>query len=39
MQHLDRDLAVMPQVLGEEDRRHAAAVDLGVDRVAAGEGG
>ena len=38
-QHLERDLAVVPQVLGEVHRRHAAGADLALDAVAVGEGG
>ena len=37
-QHLERDLAVVPEVVGEVDRGHAAAAELALDRVAAGEG-
>ena len=39
LQHLDRDLAVVPEVLGEVDRRHAARAELALDAVAVGEGG
>ena len=38
-QHLDRDLAVVLQVLGEIHRRHAALPQLPLDAVAVGEGG
>ena len=37
-QHLERDLAVVPQVLRQVDRRHAAGADLAFDPVAVGEG-
>ena len=33
-QHLDCDLAVVPQVLGEIDRRHAALAQFPLDAVA-----
>ena len=36
---LDRDLAVVLQVLGEVDRGHAALADLPLDAVAVAEGG
>ena len=39
LEHLDRDLSVVPQVLGEVDRRHAARAELALDAVAVGEGG
>ena len=38
LQHLDRDLAIVLQVLGEIDRRHAALAELALDAVAIGEG-
>ena len=38
-QHLDGDLAVVLQVLGEVDRGHAARANLPLDGVAVGEGG
>ena len=37
-QHLERDLAVVLQVLRQVDRRHAAGADLAFDPVAVGEG-
>ena len=39
VQDLDRDLAVVLQVLGEEDGRHPAAAELGFDGIPVGEGG
>ena len=36
-QDLDRDLAVVPEVLGEVDRGHAARAELALDPVAVGE--
>lgn len=38
-EHLDRDPAVMPEVRGEEDRRHATGADRAVDLVAIAKGG
>ena len=38
-EHLDRHFAVVLQVLGEVDGRHAAAPDLSLDGVAVGKGG
>jgi len=38
-QHLDRHLALVFQIVREIDRRHAAASELSLDGVAAGEGG
>ena len=38
-QHLDRDLAMMLQVLGEIDRGHAALAQLPLDAVAVGQSG
>ena len=38
-EHLHRDLAAVLQVVGEIDRCHAAAPELLLDGVAAGEGG
>ena len=38
-QHLDRDLAVVLEVLGEIDGGHAALAELALDAVAVGEGG
>ena len=38
-QHLERDLAVVPEVLGEVDGGHAARAELALDAVAVGEGG
>ena len=32
--HLDRDLAVVPDVLGQVDGRHAAAAELPLEHVA-----
>ena len=38
-QHLERDLAVVPQVVREVDGGHAARAELALDAVAVGEGG
>ena len=38
-QHLERDLAVVLQVVGEIHGRHAAGAELALEAVAAGEGG
>ena len=38
-ENLDRDLAVVLQVLGQIDRGHAALAELALDAVAAAEGG
>ena len=38
-QHLERDRTVVAQVPGEVDRRHPAAAELALERVAAGQGG
>ena len=32
-QHLDRDLAVVPQVAGEVDGRHAASPELALEAI------
>ena len=37
VEHLERDRAVVPHVLCEVDRRHAASTELSLDRVAAGQ--
>jgi hypothetical protein len=37
--HLDGDLAIVPLVVGQVDRGHAAGAELPLDRVAIGEGG
>ena len=39
MEHLERDRAVVPEVLREVDRGHAAAAELALEPVAVGEGG
>ncbi len=39
LQHLDRDLAVVLEVLGQVHRGHAAGPELALDAVAVGEGG
>ena len=39
LQDLEGDLAVVLEVLGEVDRRHAALAELALDAVAIGEGG
>ena len=38
-QHLERDLAVVLEVLGQVDGGHAARAELALDAVAVGEGG
>ena len=38
-QHLDRDLAVVLEVLGEVDGGHAALAELALDAVAVGQRG
>ena len=38
MEHLERDRAVVPEVLGQVDGGHAAAAELALDAVAVGEG-
>ena len=38
VQHLDRDVAVVPDVAREVDGRHAAAADLALDAIAIGDG-
>ena len=38
-QHLDRDLAIVLEVLGQIDGGHAALAELPLDAVAVGEGG
>ena len=35
---LDGDVAVMPEVVGEEDGGHAAGPDLAIDAIAVAEG-
>ena len=37
-EHLERDLAVVLEVLGEVDGRHAALAELALDAVAVGQG-
>ena len=39
LQHLERDLAVVPEVVGEIDGRHAALAELALDLVLVGQGG
>ena len=39
VQHLERDRAVVPEVVREVDRRHAAAAELALEPIAVGEGG
>ena len=39
LEHLDRDLAIVLEVVREVDRRHAALAELSLDLVAVGEGG
>jgi hypothetical protein len=39
VQHLERHGVVVPDVLGQEDRGHAAAAELALDRVVTGECG
>ena len=38
LQHLERDLAVVLEVVREVDGRHAAGADLALDQVSGGEG-
>ena len=38
VEDLDGDVAVMPEVMGEEDGGHAAGADLAVDAIAVAEG-
>src|SRR5258708_32547986 len=38
-QHLERDLALVLEVLGEVDRRHAARAELALDAVAVAQSG
>ncbi len=39
MENLDRDLALVLDIVGQVDRRHAAAAELTLDRVAVGQCG
>ena len=39
MEHLERDLAVMPKVIRQIDCSHATASELALKRVAIGQGG
>ncbi len=39
IEHLDRDRTVVPEVLGEEHRRRAAAAQLSFDQKGVGQGG
>ena len=39
LQHLERDVAIMLEIVREIYRRHAAGAELALDLVAAGEGG
>ena len=39
LEHFDRDFAIVLEVRGEIDRRHAARAELALDAVAAGECG
>jgi hypothetical protein len=36
MQHLQRDRAIVPEILGEQHRRKAASAELAVDAVLRG---
>jgi hypothetical protein len=38
-QHLERDLAVVPHIMREVDRGHAALAKLALDAVAISQGG
>ena len=38
LQHLERDLALVPEVLGQVDRGHSPLTQLALDSVAVGEG-
>ena len=37
VQDLDGDVATVPQVVGEENGRHAARAELAIDAIAIGE--
>jgi len=37
MEHLERDRPVVPQILGQIDRRHPPTTKLALDRIAAVE--
>ena len=37
VEHLEGDRPVVPEVLGQEDRGHAAAAELALERVAVGQ--
>ena len=37
VEHLDRHLAVVPDVVGQVDRGHPAAAELALERIAAGQ--
>jgi hypothetical protein len=37
VQDFDGDVATVPQVVGEEDRRHAAGAELAIDAIPIGE--
>jgi hypothetical protein len=39
VENLDGDLAIVLQVVGEVDRRHAAAAELALDAIAVGQSG
>ena len=39
MEHLDRHVAVVLEVVGEIHRRHSARAEFALDAVAAGQGG
>jgi hypothetical protein len=39
LQDLDRDLALMPEIVGQVDRGHASGAELTLDAVPALEGG
>jgi hypothetical protein len=39
VQHLERDRAVVPEIVGEKHRGHAPAAELALDAVVVGQGG
>ena len=39
VENLQRDRAVVPEVVGEIDRGHSAAAELALEHVAVGQGG
>jgi hypothetical protein len=39
MEHLDGDIAIVPEIVGTKDRRHPAGTKLTLDAVAIGQRG